>query len=121
MCQKQHGAAFRTRGRVKAADFEWIMGEELVSFYESSPETYRGFCSVCGSPVVNKFGPKSKAASFNPGAVDHYGIALATLDADPGVRAVRHDFVASKAPWFEITDELPQHEQYPPRPPAIEG
>jgi hypothetical protein len=25
-----------------------------------------------------------------------------------------HIFVASKAPWFEITDDLPQYETVPP-------
>jgi hypothetical protein len=25
-----------------------------------------------------------------------------------------HCFVASKAPWFEITDDLPQYPDYPP-------
>ncbi|AFP30847.1 hypothetical protein MRBBS_1910 [Marinobacter sp. BSs20148] len=33
---------------------------------------------------------------------------MGTLDNDPGVRASRHVFVGSKAPWFEITDGLPQ-------------
>jgi hypothetical protein len=82
MCQKQQGAAFRTRARINARAFEWIKGEELVTFYESTPDMFRGFCSVCGSPIVNKFGPNSKAAAFSPDAVHHYGIALATLDDD---------------------------------------
>jgi hypothetical protein len=33
---------------------------------------------------------------------------------DPGLRPERHVFVANKAPWFEITDELPQHQGWPP-------
>ena len=36
-CQKGHGAPFRTRARVAAADFRFLAGEELVSFYESTP------------------------------------------------------------------------------------
>ena len=42
-----------------------------------------------------------------------YGVALALLD-DPPVRPALHCFVASKAPWFEITDDLPQYPEYPP-------
>ena len=49
-----------------------------------------------------------------PAAVAEYGIALATLDDDPGVRPGLHIFVGSKAPWFEITDDLPQYSEYPP-------
>jgi hypothetical protein len=30
------------------------------------------------------------------------------------VRPELHCFVASKAPWFEITDDLPQYAEYPP-------
>src|SRR5204862_1813357 len=36
-CQKAHGAPFRTRARAAAADFRFLAGEELVSFYESTP------------------------------------------------------------------------------------
>lgn len=46
MCRKQHGAAFRSHARVHTADFKWLAGGDLVRFYESSPGTYRGFCSA---------------------------------------------------------------------------
>jgi hypothetical protein len=38
-CQKAHGAPFRTRAPVAAADFRFLAGEELVS----TPGTHRGF------------------------------------------------------------------------------
>src|SRR5690606_20182876 len=47
MCRKAHGAAFRSRARVEARDFELLAGEELIKFYESSPGNHRGFCGVC--------------------------------------------------------------------------
>jgi hypothetical protein len=37
------------------SEFEWIQGEHLVTFYESSPGNHRGFCRICGSPIVSKF------------------------------------------------------------------
>jgi hypothetical protein len=37
------------------------------------------------------------------------------LDDDPGIRPDAHAFVASKVPWFMITDDLPQ---YPARIPG---
>jgi hypothetical protein len=114
MCRKQQGAAFRSRARVRRSDLRWVQGEDLVTFYESSPGSFRGFCRVCGSPIVNKFDERAKAAQFRPAAVNEYGLALAILDDDPGVRPLRHDFVADKAPWFEITDDLPQYAGYPP-------
>ncbi len=41
-------------------------------------------------------------------------IAAGTLDDDPGVRPALHIFTGSKAPWWEIRDELAQFEEFPP-------
>jgi hypothetical protein len=92
-----------------------VWREELLTFYESSPGGYRGFCRVCGSPIINKFDAGSMLAGRDPNAPTRYGISLATLDDDAGVRPETHIFVASKAPWFEITDGLPQFADYRPR------
>jgi len=97
MCRKAQGAAFRSRARANAAEFEWVQGEDLVTFYESSAGNFRGFCRVCGSPIVSKF-------SDSP----YCGVPLGTLDDDPCVRPELHVHVESKAPWFTITDDLPQ-------------
>jgi hypothetical protein len=83
-CQKGHGAPFRTRARVAAANFRYLAGEELVSFCESTPGRHRGFCQVCGAPVLVKLDEHSRSAQTDPGAVALYGVALATLDDDPG-------------------------------------
>jgi hypothetical protein len=109
MCRKQHGAAFRSRARVQNRDFRFVQGEELVTFYESTPGSFRGFCRVRGSPIINKFSAGTPIAERDPNAPSRYGIALATLDDDPGLRPAAHTFVAYKAPWFEITDDLPQY------------
>jgi hypothetical protein len=36
------------------------------------------------------------------------GIPAGTLDDDPVIRPQGHLFVDFKAPWFEISDSLPQ-------------
>ncbi len=114
MCRKAQGAAFRSRARVRTADFRLISGEELLTFYQSSPGTHRGFCRACGSPIVSKF-------DADPSVL---GLPLGALDDDPGLRPRLHVYVASKAPWFTITDDLPQFAERPPvpagaaRPPA---
>lgn len=105
MCRKAHGAAFRSRARIKADDFRWTQGAELVTYYESSPGNHRGFCRVCGSPLLSRF-------DNNPRS---YGLPLGALDDDPGIKPGFHVFVASKAPWYDITDELPQFAELPPR------
>jgi hypothetical protein len=49
----------------------------------------------------------------NPDAANFF-LPAGTLDEDPGVRPAAHIFVASKAPWLEISDDLPQFDEYPP-------
>jgi hypothetical protein len=36
------------------------------------------------------------------------------LDDEPPLRPSQHIFVASKAPWYEIADALPRHDEFPP-------
>jgi hypothetical protein len=98
MCRKATGAAFRTRAAVSADAFRWLSGEDRVSRYESSPGEFRTFCRVCGSTLPTFFRDRPQ----------EIGLPLGTLDDDPGVRASAHVYATSKAPWFEITDELPQ-------------
>ena len=103
MCRKHHGAPYATFVGVDTADFRWVKGEDLLVRYASSPGHTRGFCRVCGSSLPD---PHPEAESFF--------LPAGTLDDDPGVRPAAHIFVASKAPWLEIEDELPQFDEYPP-------
>jgi hypothetical protein len=98
MCRKATGAAFRTRVSVPSEAFRWLAGEALVTRYASSPGEARTFCRVCGATLPTFF-------SDHPEVI---GLPLGTLDEDPGIRPTMNVYVASKAPWFDITDELPQ-------------
>ena len=102
MCRKSHGAAFATWGIIGPEQFRWTSGAELVEGYRSSPGRERCFCRKCGSSL----------ASAHDGKVTE--VAVGTVDGDPGARPREHIFVGSKAPWYEIADALPQHEQWPP-------
>jgi hypothetical protein len=103
MCRKAHGAAFRSRARVRCEDFLWTAGEHLLTFFESTPGNRRGFCHVCGSPMLTKFDADATA----------FSLPLGTLNDDPGIRPELHAYVASKAPWFVISDDLPQFSELP--------
>ncbi len=98
LCRKAQGGAFGTNASVATTDFRFLSGAELVTEYESSPGKMRCFCRVCGSPIYSR-------RVADPSAVR---VRFGTLDGDPGVRATFHFNVESKAPWFEITDDLPQ-------------
>jgi hypothetical protein len=104
MCRKATGAAFRSRVAIPSANFRWLAGEDLLTRYVSSPGTTRTFCRVCGSTLVSLF-------DDNPTTL---GLAMGTLDGDPGLRPSFHVFVGSQAPWFEITDQLPRFDTFPP-------
>ena len=103
MCRKAHGAAFGTYAAVKATDFRVTSGADRITRYRSSAGIVRTFCARCGSTL--QWLRESK-----PEIVD---VALGILDDDPGVRPASHIYVASKAPWHEITDRLPQHAASP--------
>jgi hypothetical protein len=99
MCRKAHGAAFGSYALVNLADFKLLSGAELIQRYNSSPGVQRTFCARCGSTL-------QFISDKRPDIVD---VALGALDDDPGIRVPHHIFVASKAPWVEITDGLPQY------------
>ncbi len=102
MCRKAHGAPFATYGNASAADFDWLAGEESVAHHASSPQLSRSFCKQCGSVVP--FADRRGVVNVPAGC----------LDTDPGIRPSAHIFVASKAPWHEISDDLPRFDAYPP-------
>ena len=102
MCRKFHGSAFATFGVATPKDFRWTRGEGKVRHYQSSKHGWRNFCLRCGSAV--------------PGAPEGGPFALVPLGSvveDPGTRPRLHFFVGSMAPWHEIVDDLPRHEEYP--------
>jgi hypothetical protein len=101
MCRKATGAAFATWALVERGNFRWVRGEEQLGRYPSSPEMVRTFCKLCGSTL------QLVAEQAFP---DAFGLALGTVEGDPGCKPLRHVMVACKAAWFEITDHLPQSE-----------
>ena len=102
MCRKMHGAAFATNGVVQQADFQWSSGQDMVKTYRSSPDMERTFCGHCGSTLQCLYDPEPEVIY----------LALGTVDGDPGCRPSYHIWVGSKAPWYEIADDLPKFETW---------
>jgi hypothetical protein len=103
MCRRIHGAPFGSYGAIRPQQRRYTKGEELISEYQSSKDAVRTFCSRCGS----------KLAFQNSQTPDEIWIPAGTFDGDPGIRSTYHIFVDSKAPWFEITDDLKQYSEEP--------
>lgn len=100
-CRKARSAA---HGSYLFAAVRFTRGEDLLVSY-TLPEAVRftyAFCRVCGSSMPR----------LDPGG-GVVGIPMGSLDDDPGIRPQAHIFVGSKAPWYEIADDLPRYVEYP--------
>jgi len=109
-CRKATGGAFAPELLASAAGFRVLRGAELVRHYEAPlldepPPYLRAFCTRCGSPLPAAI-PGTPFVLLNPGV----------LDDDPGTRPFRHAFLAQKAPWHDVRDDLPRFDARPPRP-----
>jgi hypothetical protein len=104
-CRRARSAAHTTNMFSNIADFAFTRGEQLVTQYKV-PEALRfgvAFCTRCGGKVPRV--ARERATVVVP---------VGALDTDPGMRPQANIFVASKAPWFDITDALPQFAEMPP-------
>jgi hypothetical protein len=103
MCRKAHGAAFSSNALVATEALAVTSGMEFIREYQSSPNRQKSFCGRCGSQLFIR-------RLDNPAFTV---VTLGTIDDDPKMRPERHVFVASKAPWYDIADALPQFKVYP--------
>jgi len=103
-CRKARAAAHTTNGFTSIDGLRFLKGEDLLIRYKV-PEARvftQCFCRVCGSAM--------------PHAREESGTALiplGSLDDDPGQGAEADIFTASKAPWYDITDDLPRFKEMP--------
>ena len=103
ICRRLHGAAFASCGGIYREKFAYVSGEDSIRIYPFSENSDSIFCSHCGSTLLVDF--KSEA--------DMLYLALGTVDGDLDCPTGFHQFVASKAPWFTIHDDLPQYDEWP--------
>jgi hypothetical protein len=102
-CRKASGSAFASNAVVAAKDFVFVQGEESLTTFRTSEGVQRMFCSRCGSPILSRRDSHPEVMRVRLGTLD------TPLPAGPGA----HIYVASKADWFEIHDQLPQHPDRP--------
>jgi hypothetical protein len=99
-CRKGRAAAHASNMVVAAGALRFVRGEPLLASYKIPEARYftQVFCRTCGGKL--------------PRVDPERGIAvvpMGSLDDDPGRGPEHHIFTASKAPWFDIADALPQH------------
>ena len=101
-CRRLHGAAFASFGQVPRDKFRYLSGESNLRTYASSAQNDRVFCTHCGSNIL-------VASREEP---EVYYLAMGSVEGNPDCPPGSHYFVGSKAPWYEIGDDLPQHETW---------
>jgi hypothetical protein len=75
MCRRANGSAFAANSSVQKSAIRFLAGRELLTEYQSSPTSYRQFCSRCGSPLFG--GPKDAPITrIRLGTLDDSGGAL---------------------------------------------
>ena len=96
-CRAATGSAFKPFAGIERGKLTVTEGE-LRTFGEEDLNDTR--CAACGSLLYSV---------VREGEWVH--VALGSLVDDPSIGPSEHIYVGSKAPWFEITDDLPQHEE----------
>ena len=102
-CRRATGSAFKPLAGIERDKLSITQGRDGLLVYgdENRNDTH---CKACGSLLYSV---------VRDGKFVH--VTMGTLVDDPSIRPTRHIFVGSKAPWFTITDDLPQYETLPDR------
>ena len=99
-CRAATGSAFKPFAGIEREKLAITEGHaSLTVIGEEDANDTR--CAACGCFLFSV---------VREGAWVH--VAMGSLIDAPSIRPGSHIFVGSKAPWFEITDDLPQHEEY---------
>ncbi len=95
-CRKATGSAFKAFAGIEREKLEITSGQDdvLLIGEEDANDTR---CRLCGSFLFSV---------VRDGTFVH--VAMGSLIDVPSIRPTEHIFVGSKAPWFEITDDLSQ-------------
>lgn len=102
-CRRFSGSAFSAMGGLAKEELEVTSGAELIRYYRKTEASNMAFCGKCGSSL---FVEKPLKGMVH--------VRLGTLAESPSLLPQAHVMVGSKAPWYEITDHLPQYETLPP-------
>ncbi len=95
-CRRTTGAAYKPFAGIPCNKVTVTRGADALLIV-GDPMTHDVHCAACGSLLYS---------IVREGAWAH--VAMGTLIDAPSIRPTHHIFVADKAPWHEITDNLPQ-------------
>ncbi len=94
-CRKQSGHLWASAYVAKSA----LSITGPVTWFDSSPEAQRGFCPTCGSFLF-----------WHAHAESSMSFALGAVTEPTGITLEKHIFTGSKGDYYNIADDLPQHD-----------
>jgi hypothetical protein len=97
MCQKAVGGPFAALAAVPVAALVWTRGAPAL--FRSSSIAQRGFCSVCGTPLI-----------FQDDSGVEIEVTIASLDQPGAVAPVEQVGVESRLAWLDELAGLPARE-----------
>ena len=98
-CRAATGSAFKPFAGIEREKLELTAGAGTLLVH-GGDDLNDTRCGRCGSLLFSV---------VRDGAYVH--VAMGSLVDEPTIRPTEHIYVGSKAPWFEITDDLPQSEE----------
>lgn len=98
-CNRSSGH-FLAAVNILESGISWPRTETLV-WYQSSDFAERGFCGTCGSQIAWRM--------FDPAVRNSASMMVGSFDDKDVLTLDRHIYVAHKASYYEITDDLPQY------------
>lgn len=96
-CRRATGSAFKPFAGISQTALRIVGGAGDLLRYGNPEENHDVHCRHCGSLLYSVVG----------GGRVH--VALGSLHDAPSIKPRAHIFVADKAPWYDITDALPQY------------
>jgi hypothetical protein len=100
-CRKATGSAFKPFGGIERHKLNVVEGRDAMSIF-GSENGHDARCKRCGSFLYSV---------VRDGQYVH--VCLGTLVDEPSIRPTAHIYVGSKASWYTINDDLPQHDELP--------
>jgi hypothetical protein len=97
-CRATTGSAFKPFAGIEREKIKVTLGADNLFIYGSKGHG-DVHCGTCGSFLYTMLGD---------GVRVH--VAMGSLVDAPSIKPAEHIMVAFKAPWFTITDDLPQYE-----------
>ena len=100
-CRRATGSAFKSFGGIERSKLS-LAPEAGPLLVFGNHDAHDARCAKCGSLLYSLV----RAGEF-------VHIPMGTLHDAPSASPSAHIFVGSKAPWHVITDNLPQHPEFP--------